>query len=80
MSRNENFGKFQAKIQCGGISVYPREIIFADDNAVIVLSEAELLELMPIVEVIHKKEMTLLHKIKAGENICNIFDWVVWKQ
>ncbi|MBN2689852.1 MAG: RraA family protein [Gammaproteobacteria bacterium] len=80
VSRNEHFGEFQQKINCGGVDIVAGDIIFADDSGIIALSEKELLELLPAVEKNHNKEITIFEQIKANQNIRNIFSWVKWEE
>jgi len=78
VNRAPGKGKWQGKINCGGIVVNPYDIVFADDSGIIVLSEQEFEELLPKAEAILEKEKEIFQKIKDGLSIPEIFSHVVF--
>ncbi len=59
----------QVAIQCGGVTVNPGDVIFGDDDGVVVATEKELAELIPIAENIQQVEETALARMNEGESL-----------
>ena len=60
--------KTQIKITCGGVSVSPEEIIFGDDDGVLVLSQAKVSTILEKAEDIQRTEEEMIEKFKEGKN------------
>ncbi len=71
----EKPGKLQVAIQCGGVKVSPGEIILGDENGIIVCSENELNDILPLAEQIKAKEEEALRKIYLGANLVDMFNF-----
>jgi len=65
-------GKTQVPLTLGHVTVYPNEFIIADSNGIIVLSEKELLTLMPIAEAIQNRENRVLFSMKHGASVMDL--------
>jgi regulator of RNase E activity RraA len=50
----------QVPVSCGGVTVVPGDIIFGDDDGIVVASEAEIIALLPLAEAIQQKETEAL--------------------
>jgi len=59
----------QVAVQCGGIAVNPGDIIFGDDDGLIVASTDELERILPVAEEIQSKESAALARMRNGENL-----------
>jgi 4-hydroxy-4-methyl-2-oxoglutarate aldolase len=59
----------QVPVQCGGVAVNPGEILFGDDDGLIVASIAELERILPVAEEIQSKELAALARMQKGENL-----------
>lgn len=71
----EKVGELQIEITCGGVKVLPGEIIFGDENGIVVLNDSELLNLLPLSKKIYSKEEEALIKIRSGARIIDIFNF-----
>ena len=65
----------QIPVQCGGVTVQPGEIVFGDDDGLIVASVAELSELIPIAEDIQSKEDEILRRMKTGADLLEMLNF-----
>ncbi|MDZ4832450.1 MAG: RraA family protein [Candidatus Melainabacteria bacterium] len=62
---NQLFGT-QVSITCGGIAVEPGDIVFGDDDGVIVLSQSELDEIIDGARKLQSVEARILESLKRG--------------
>jgi RraA family protein len=58
----------QVAVQCGGVAVNPGDVIFGDDDGLIVASLDELERILPIAEEIQSKEAAALARMQKGES------------
>ncbi len=65
----------QIKIQCGGVSVSPEDIIFGDDDGIVVMSVEETLEILDIAASIQKGEEKVLRKIKENKSLLDVLNF-----
>lgn len=59
----------QVAVQCGGVAVNPGDVIFGDDDGVVVASPAELERILPLAESIQRREVDALARMHAGERL-----------
>ena len=59
----------QVAVQCGGVAVNPGEVIFGDDDGLIVASANELERILPVAEEIHSKEAAALARMRNGDTL-----------
>ena len=59
----------QVAVQCGGVAVNPGDVIFGDDDGLIVASLDELERILPIAEEIQSKEAAALARMQKGESL-----------
>jgi 4-hydroxy-4-methyl-2-oxoglutarate aldolase len=64
----------QVSITCGGVKVNPGDILFGDDEGIIVTTIGELTELLPLAEEIQKKEASALLRMKSGESLFDMLN------
>jgi RraA family protein len=57
----------QVPIRCGGVTVNPGDVLFGDDDGIVVATEKELAELIPIAETIQRNEEAALVRVGKGE-------------
>lgn len=65
----------QIKINCGGVSVSPGDILFGDDDGIIVMSGEESTEILEIAEGIQQKEEKVAMRLKDGESLINMLNF-----
>jgi regulator of RNase E activity RraA len=65
----------QVNIQCGGVPVSPGDIIFGDDDGVVIISEQEITEILEAAESIQQKEEKVLIRIKANESLLDMLNF-----
>jgi 4-hydroxy-4-methyl-2-oxoglutarate aldolase len=65
----------QVPIKCGGVIVHPGDILFGDDDGVVVATAAELSEAIPIAEKIQKKEEILLARMEEGFSLLDLLNF-----
>jgi 4-hydroxy-4-methyl-2-oxoglutarate aldolase len=59
----------QVSVQCGGVAVNPGDIIFGDDDGLIVASMDELERILPVAEEIQSKESAAIARMRNGESL-----------
>lgn len=59
----------QVTVQCGGVAVNPGDVLFGDDDGVIVASLAELEHVLPTAEAIQRQELAALDRMRAGSSL-----------
>jgi len=65
----------QVAIQCGGVAVNPGDVIFGDDDGMIVASVAELERILPAAEEIQSKERAALARMRGGDNLPTLLNF-----
>jgi RraA family protein len=65
----------QVPVSCGGVTVVPGDIVFGDDDGIVVASEAEIIELLPLAEEIQKKETDALQRMAHGESLLGLLNF-----
>jgi RraA family protein len=65
----------QITIQCGGVEVNPGDVIFGDDDGIVVATEAEIVGLIPVAEQIQLTEEEALVHMAGGESLLGILNF-----
>lgn len=65
----------QVSIRCGGVEVNPGDVIFGDDDGIVVASEEELAELIPVAENIQLAEDRALIHMNGGESLLEMINF-----
>lgn len=65
----------QITITCGGVKVEPGDIIFGDEDGLIVASESELIELIPAAEALQTKEEAVLKRMQEGTSLMDMLNF-----
>lgn len=68
-------GEVQTEITCGGVIVRPNDIVFGDENGVIVFSEEEADAIITKAEQIQCHEEKALEKIKNGHTLNDVLNF-----
>lgn len=62
------------KVICGGVTVEPGEILFGDQDGIVVSTADQLAELIPIGEEILRKETEALERMARGESLMGMLN------
>lgn len=62
-------------LTCGGVQVRPGDIVFGDDDGIIVVSEEELSTLLPVAEQIEARERATIARLQAGESLLSLLNF-----
>lgn len=65
----------QIPVNCGGVEVNPGDIIFGDDDGIIVGSEAEFSALIAAAEGIKKTEIAAIDAIGGGQSLLSLLNF-----
>lgn len=65
----------QVGITCGSVKVEPGDIIFGDEDGLVVASEKELAELIPIAEALQVKEEAVLKRMQEGTSLMDMLNF-----
>lgn len=68
-------GQMQITVTVGGVTVEPGDIIFGDDDGIIVASTDELAQLIPIAEEIQKNEARVESRMKKGDSLVDMLNF-----
>jgi 4-hydroxy-4-methyl-2-oxoglutarate aldolase len=74
---SSNIFPTQEKVNCGGVSVSPGDIIVGDDDGIIVMSEKEATEILDTAQNIQIIEKKVIEKMETGKSLTemlNFFD------
>ncbi|OGT57316.1 MAG: hypothetical protein A3F14_05515 [Gammaproteobacteria bacterium RIFCSPHIGHO2_12_FULL_43_28] len=73
--KKNKIGSTQEAITCGGVTVLPDEVIFGDDDGVVVLSVQEATDAIPLAESIKHNEEVAVEKLKNGLTLVDIYNF-----
>jgi len=65
----------QQPVHCGGVTVNPGDIVFGDDDGLVVVSPDELAALLPAAEQIDARERAVLARLGAGESLLSMLNF-----
>jgi regulator of RNase E activity RraA len=65
----------QVAVTCGGIEVRPGDVVFGDDDGVIVLDPADLPHLLPVAREIQRHEQDALESMTQGESLFELLNY-----
>jgi RraA family protein len=68
-------GERQVSVVCGGVKVDPGDIVFGDDDGIIVARMSELVELLPRAEEIKRLEQAVLEKLADGTSLLSLLNF-----
>lgn len=64
----------QGPVRCGGVEVHPGDLVFGDDDGVLVASEQEVLRALPAAQEIQRREQAVLDHMHAGGSLFDRLD------
>lgn len=67
--------KTQIRISCGGVPVSPGDIIFGDDDGIVVMSEQEINSILDIAESVQKVEEQVMKKLEEGSSLFQLMNF-----
>ena len=68
-------GATQLAVVCGGVTVAPGDVVIGDRDGIVVLSEAELLALLPRAEEVQRTEAAVLERLERGEGLLGMLNF-----
>lgn len=71
----ERIYQTQVEINCGGVPVRPGDILFGDEDGVVVASTEELTKWIPIAEEIQAKEERVLDELSHGRSLLEMINF-----
>ena len=70
-----DLGETQVPILCGGVVVRPGEVVFGDDDGLMVASAEQFATLIPVAEEIQAAESRLLEQMSAGRPLIDMLNF-----
>jgi 4-hydroxy-4-methyl-2-oxoglutarate aldolase len=68
----ERLGVTPRPVVCGGVSVEPGDVVVGDRDGIVVISEAELLALLPRAEEVQRTEARVLERLERGDPLLDM--------
>jgi RraA family protein len=65
----------QVPVRCGGVMVHPGDVLFGDDDGIVVASEAQLAGLIEAAEAIQKLEAQTVERMERGESLLGMLNF-----
>jgi regulator of RNase E activity RraA len=65
----------QVPVRCGGVMVHPGDVLFGDDDGIVVASEAQLAGLIEAAQVIQKLEARTVERMERGESLLGMLNF-----
>jgi len=65
----------QVPVQCGGVTVNPGDVLFGDDDGIVVATEAQLVELIGAGESIQRIEAQTVARMDRGESLLDMLNF-----
>jgi 4-hydroxy-4-methyl-2-oxoglutarate aldolase len=65
----------QVAVTCGGVQVDPGDVVFGDDDGIVVLSPDDLPRLLPIAREIQRHEQNALDRMSRGESLFDLLNY-----
>lgn len=67
--------KTQIPVNCGGVSVSPGDILYGDDDGIVVMKEREIETILPIAEAIQETEEKVIKKMEAKTSLFQLMNF-----
>ena len=65
----------QIPIQCGGVTVSPGDVVFGDDDGLVVATDEEFGEMVPIAEKILRQEQQMMRNMTDGRSLFEMLNF-----
>jgi regulator of RNase E activity RraA len=69
-----HIGAPQGPGSCGGVTGVPGDLVFGDDDGMVVASAGEIREVLPLAEAIQQKETEALQRMARGESLLGLLN------
>jgi 4-hydroxy-4-methyl-2-oxoglutarate aldolase len=70
----QRLGATQQAVSCGGVTVVPGDLVIGDRDGIVVVSEPELLALLPRAEEVQLTEAAVLQRLEQGEGLLDMLN------
>src|SRR5262245_28649604 len=71
----QRLGVTQQTVVCGGVTVAPGDVVIGDRDGIVVVSESELLTLLPRAEEVQRTEAAVLDRLERGEGLLEMLNF-----
>jgi RraA family protein len=71
----ERIGTTQQAVVCGGVMVAPGDVIVGDRDGIVVVSEEELIALLPRAEEVQRTEAKVLERLERGDGLLGMLNF-----
>jgi RraA family protein len=71
----QHLGTTQRTVVCGGVTVEPGDVVLGDRDGIVVVSESELLTLLPRAEEVKRTEAVVLQRLERGECLLDMLNF-----
>jgi RraA family protein len=71
----QRLGVTQQAVVCGGVTVSPGDLVIGDRDGIVVVSEVELLALLPRAEEVQRTEAAVLERLEHGEGLLGMLNF-----
>ena len=68
-------GGTQEEVVCGGVVVEPGDVVIGDRDGIVVVSEADLPELLPKAEEVQRTETAVMERLERGEGLLDLLNF-----
>lgn len=65
----------QVPVSCGGVTVSPGDVVFGDDDGIVVVAPADLPRLLPAARAIRRAEEEAVRRMRAGESLFDLLNY-----
>jgi 4-hydroxy-4-methyl-2-oxoglutarate aldolase len=70
----QRIGATQQPVCCGGVAVAPGDVVIGDRDGIVVVSEAELPELLARAEEVQRAEAEVMERLRRGEGLLGLLN------
>ena len=70
-----HIGQTQVPVTCGGVQVHPGDIVFGDDDGLVIATSDEFAAALPIAETIQRTEEIMLAKMATGTSLMEMLNF-----
>jgi RraA family protein len=67
--------KTQTEIQCGGVPVRPGDIVFGDDDGIVVMTEKEMKDIIEAAQAVQKTEEQIFSRMEQGQSLLEMLNF-----
>jgi 4-hydroxy-4-methyl-2-oxoglutarate aldolase len=71
----QRLGATQRAVVCGGVTVEPGDVVIGDRDGIVVVSESELLTLLPRAEEVPRTEAAVIERLERGESLLDMLNF-----